>query len=227
MNEILLQGVVGSKAYGLDHADSDEDLLGVYLAPTRAFLGLNLPQVNSLSTVHHTPQDSTLHELVKFCKLAANANPTVTELLWLDNYLVTTPEGERLLQLRKDFLSASPIRAVYAGCVNQQLKGFAKATGDLPRRAKRARHIFRLIDQGITAYQTGEIVVKVADPEEMHAKAWAAAESGDVTALEKEAQTLLDVVDHTASPLPESPDLTRVDEFIIDTRINQLRNEVL
>lgn len=31
---IILEGVTGSKAYGLDHADSDEDIKGIYILPT-------------------------------------------------------------------------------------------------------------------------------------------------------------------------------------------------
>ena len=33
-DELLMLGVTGSTAYGLDHADSDVDRLGIYAVPT-------------------------------------------------------------------------------------------------------------------------------------------------------------------------------------------------
>ena len=38
---VLLSGIVGSTAYGLDTKDSDVDRLGVFAAPTEKLLGLH------------------------------------------------------------------------------------------------------------------------------------------------------------------------------------------
>ena len=43
MNTPLLEGIVGSTAYGLAGPHSDVDRLGVFAAPTRAFHGLYPP----------------------------------------------------------------------------------------------------------------------------------------------------------------------------------------
>jgi predicted nucleotidyltransferase len=83
VNTVLLQGIVGSTAYGLAGPHSDVDRLGVYAAPTKAFHGLRLPIDRAASVVVHEPEDLTLHEARKFALLALSANPTVTELLWL------------------------------------------------------------------------------------------------------------------------------------------------
>ena len=69
---ILLQGIVGSTAYGLDHAGSDIDRLGVFAAPTTEFHGLRLPIDKAATIVEHDP-DSTLHEVRKYCLLAMSA----------------------------------------------------------------------------------------------------------------------------------------------------------
>lgn len=37
---VLLKGVVGSTAYGLNHENSDVDYMGVFAAPTSEVLGL-------------------------------------------------------------------------------------------------------------------------------------------------------------------------------------------
>src|SRR5437868_11290114 len=59
---VILLGVVGSTAYGLDTESSDKDYLGIYQAPTRMLLGLREP---AGTYVEHQPDDRTLHELGK------------------------------------------------------------------------------------------------------------------------------------------------------------------
>jgi len=68
---IVLEGITGSTAYGLATPDSDVDKHGVYQAPTRAVLGLFPPK----ETVVTNDPDITHHELAKFIRLAAKANP--------------------------------------------------------------------------------------------------------------------------------------------------------
>ena len=76
---VLLSGVVGSTAYGLDTPDSDTDRLGIFAAPTVAFHGLHKPQESHVTT----SPDATFHEAAKWVRLALGGNPTVTELVWL------------------------------------------------------------------------------------------------------------------------------------------------
>lgn len=38
---IILEGITGSKAYGLDHEGSDIDIKGIYVVPTEQALSLN------------------------------------------------------------------------------------------------------------------------------------------------------------------------------------------
>ena len=43
--DLVLVGLVGSKAYGLDHAGSDEDYLGIFQLETATLLGHKDPSV--------------------------------------------------------------------------------------------------------------------------------------------------------------------------------------
>ena len=90
--DLVLVGLVGSKAYGLDHAGSDEDYLGVFQLETSTLLGLGRPHetVTNTHLDHPGVPDYTYQELGKFVKLALAGNPTILELLWLDKY-VTQP----------------------------------------------------------------------------------------------------------------------------------------
>src|ERR1039458_2070417 len=96
----ILRGIVGSRAYGLDHEGSDTDRLGGYVAAPVQFHGLHPPIGKLASRVQTTPSDYTEHEAGKLVSLLLACNPTVTELLYLDSYEVCTPEGRALRRAR-------------------------------------------------------------------------------------------------------------------------------
>lgn len=164
---VLLRGIVGSTAYGLAGPDSDVDRLGVFAAPTVAFHGLHPPRE---SIVEHDP-DLTLHEAGKYCRLALSGNPTAVELLWLpdDLYDVRTPLGQDLIGIRSAFLSAPRVHDAFLGYAGQQLTRLVskRRSGNwIDRRAaKHARHMLRLIDQGLALYETGILPIRLADPD--------------------------------------------------------------
>lgn len=161
MKNVLLQGVVGSQAYGLATESSDVDQLGVFAAPTEQVLGLHPPKDSVVST----DPDITLHEARKFVSLVLNGNPSVSELLWLDSYETTTTLGEDLVDIRKAFLSASRVRDSYMGYATSQFtrllnRGDGSFSADTRKRTeKHARHLVRLVEQGFVLYTTGELIV--------------------------------------------------------------------
>jgi predicted nucleotidyltransferase len=168
---ILLTGVVGSTAYGLAGPESDIDRVGVYAAPTLAFHGLH-PPVDKAGSIISSKPDQALHEALKFARLCLSANPTVMELLWLpdDLYETRTDLGDALIAIRSAFLSAPRVRDAYFGYATSQFHRLGRRedgtfSSDLRRRtAKHARHLLRLLDQGLRLYTTGELVVRLEDP---------------------------------------------------------------
>ena len=167
---ILLSGIVGSHAYGLATQDSDVDRLGVFAAPTEEILSLH-PPADSLVNVK---PDITYHEARKYLSLALKCNPTVTELLWLEDYEVTSELGWELIGIRCSFLSASYVRNAYLGYATQQFRrlenrGDGSFSSDTRlRTAKHARHLLRLLDQGLQLYRDGHLTVRVDDPDLYH-----------------------------------------------------------
>ncbi|MER8183498.1 nucleotidyltransferase domain-containing protein [Kitasatospora sp. NPDC094015] len=164
---VLLQGIVGSTAYGLAHAGSDLDRLGLFAAPTGDLHGLHRPAESHVTTA----PDRTLHEAAKWCRLALGGNPTASELVWLPEelYEVRTALGEELIGLRRSFLSEGAVRRSYLGYAGQQFRKLANRdrtdTAGLARAAKHARHLVRLVEQGLALHETGEVVIRLADPE--------------------------------------------------------------
>lgn len=164
---ILLAGVVGSTAYGLNGPDSDVDRLGIFTWPTARFMGLSAPN-DSIVT---TKPDVTYHEAAKACRLMLSCNPTVTELLWLDSYEVKAHQlGDELIALRSAFLSAKRVRDAYLGYATQQFRkllSHGRFGSDIPdrRTAKHARHLKRLVDQGFELYTTGRLTIRLLNPQ--------------------------------------------------------------
>lgn len=172
LTNVLLSGVVGSTAYGLAGPDSDVDRLGVFAAPTVALHGLHPPKE---SIVQHDP-DVTFHEAAKFCRLALSCNPTAMELLWLPEYEVRTPLGEQLVQIRSSFLSGPRVRDAFLGYADQQFTRLTNKQASRDggrwadrRTAKHARHLLRLIEQGLRLYETGVLTIRLSDPQRFHA----------------------------------------------------------
>ncbi|WP_084713121.1 nucleotidyltransferase domain-containing protein [Streptacidiphilus rugosus] len=169
---VLLSGIVGSTAYGLAHAGSDIDRLGVYAVPTEELFGLHRPTESRVTSA----PDSTLHEAAKWCRLALGSNPTASELVWLpeDCYEVRTGLGEELIAIRRSFHAAKPVRNAYLGYATQQFRKLVArdGRGDAPpaRQAKHARHLVRLLEQGVHLHRTGELRVRCADPDRLRAE---------------------------------------------------------
>lgn len=216
----LLTGVVGSTAYGLAHAGSDRDRLGVF-----AYRSAELWKVGQTlqdTFASHDP-DITRHELAKFVRLALAGNPTVSELLWLDGYDDATDWGLRLIDIRTAFLSRDRIRDAYLGYAQAQFRKLA-AHGDSfssdtrARTAKHARHLFRLLEQGAALYRTGHLPIRVADP------AFYAEVSGwDLDRVQAEyavREAAFPTDDDTA--LPEQPDYGTVNDFLVAFRAAHL-----
>lgn len=215
---VLLAGVVGSQAYGLATPESDTDRLGIFAVPTELLFGLSLPEP---SRVFKEP-DVTYHEAARACRLLSTCNPTVTELLWLPEHEVKTDLGQELVDIRTSFLWKQKVRNAYLGYAEAQFDRMYRRpdktfSSDLRKRtAKHARHLLRLLHQGFDLYRTGQLVVKLEDPQMYH-------DFGDNVAEEPDrAKVQLDLYrrqfDEAQSPLPDGPDLVMIEEWLVKVR---------
>jgi len=223
--QVLLEGIVGSVAYGLAGPGSDVDRVGVFAAPTVAFHGLHRPKESIVTTA----PDVTLHEAAKWCRLAMSGNPTASELVWLpdDLYLTRTRFGDELIGIRTAFLSAPRVRDAYLGYAGQQFRklvsrGDGTFSSDTRRRtAKHARHLARLLHQGRTLYASGVLPIRLADP------GWfldfgEQVADGDLA----RAQALLAEAEEDftriRTPLPQRPDEPTIERWLLAVRAAHL-----
>lgn len=216
---ILLSGVVGSTAYGLAGPDSDIDRLGVFAAPTAAFHGLHRPAETHVTT----SPDVTLHEAAKFAWLALKGNPSVTEVLYLEEYEVLSPLGEQLLDIRSAFLSAPAVRRAYLGYAFDQFtklknRGDGSFSADTRRRtAKHARHLARLCDQGYQLYATGRLRVRLDMPR-FYLDFGERVAGGDLDTAQSLIAAAESNFDETSSALPDEPDRGAVEAWLLRVR---------
>lgn len=218
---LLLAGVVGSTAYGLNHANSDVDRLGVYAVNTMDLFKL---APSEETHVYHDPEDATFHEVTKYLKLALRANPTVLELLWLDHYEVETPEGKSLVSLRDKFLGAARVKEAYLGYAMSQFKRLSERGGTFSsdtanRTRKHARHMARLVNQGHELYTTGYLTLKVSDPDWYHQFSLESP-----THWEAWFDSARNRFENSISCLPSQPDTAAIEEWLREVRLNHLKN---
>lgn len=234
---VLLQGTVGSHAYGLNHAESDVDLLAVGIAPTEQFLGLAPPTRKSGTRLGQSiGQDSVTHELGKYCALALQCNPTILDLLWLESrlYSVRTPVGNELIYRRQEFLSRGYVRNAYLGYATQQFnklqrRGDGTFSSDVRNRsAKHARHIYRLVEQGFQLYTTGSMQLMMDKTAAERCRDFAEkAVDAPVIAINYLADQEKRF-DGAECALPERPQTERFEQWLRDVRKKELhRREAL
>lgn len=222
---VILQGVVGSTAYGLATPESDIDRLGVFQVRTSELLGLHPPKESRVST----NPDVTHHELSKFLRLCLANNPTVMELLWLDEYEVMTPLGERLINARQWFLSQR-VRKTYGGYARQQYerlvrRGDGSFSADTRKRTeKHARHCYRLILQGTHALRTGELRVRMTSDEVQMCREAGLMAASDAVEFGKSVEIAMAEFDATPTDLPEVPSELVAEEILVLARLADLRS---
>lgn len=162
-DNVILWGVVGSTAHGLKTPSSDEDTLGVFAAPTLDIAGLDWHSRKE-SVVSHEP-DMTFHEIGKFCKLALKSNPTVLELLFLEDYKGNSnPWGSSLIGLRHSFINPIDVKTSYLGYAKSQILRYERNARNGKIERKTARHTLRLVEQASDILTKGTFSIKVADP---------------------------------------------------------------
>src|SRR6185437_495713 len=217
---VLLSGIVGSTAYGLAGPGSDVDRLGMYATPTRALLGLRQPPESHVTV----KPDATFHEAGKAARLILAGNPTATELLWLpeDLYEMRTALGEEAITLRGAFLSAKRVHDAYLGYATQQFRKLIARGGESQpenlraRSAKHARHLMRLVDQGLELYTTGTVMIRLSDPERYFA-------FGERVAADPQAAVLFiaraeERFERVRTVLPTEPDTGAVEAWLLRVR---------
>lgn len=116
----------GSHAYGLSTPESDLDLRGVCIEPIEYIVGFanSFEQAENVKYPgYEDSNDCTIFSLLKFAKLAADANPNVIEILFVEDEEVILKDhnGQFLIQNRDLFLTKKAFHT-FGGYAKGQLK---------------------------------------------------------------------------------------------------------
>lgn len=141
-SNIILLGLGGSHAYGMNTETSDLDVRGIATNSKRNILiGQDFEQVVEVNT------DTTIYSFDKIINLLCSCNPNTIEMLGLkpEHYLYLSPEGRALVENRHMFLSKRAIHS-FGGYANSQLRRMENKAARCVSQTKMEENILRSID---------------------------------------------------------------------------------
>jgi predicted nucleotidyltransferase len=221
-SQLGMLALAGSHGYGLAHSESDIDVRGFFVMPTRELLALKyeVDRDPRPSQLKDAEADVTLDEVGRFLLHAREARPNVFEVLWAPQ-IHSTATSQLILDNRDAFLSQR-IRDSYGGFAGSQKRKAVEGVAGTSRPAKRAkhvRHMFRLMYQGLQLLQTGTMDYRLPQQEVERIREL---EALDDQALEREFALLDRQLANAASNLPPAPDTSRIDELLLQIRLADL-----
>lgn len=154
---MLIKAVAGSKLYGTNTHESDDDFMGIFLSTPSQKLGTQyVEQIGS--------DDDVMYELAKYVKLAVNGNPTVLQLLWTPQSMWTQWDSrwEHLQPQLRQLVLSERCRAAFLGYLDGQRKKLISNRQQRPQLIEKygydtkfAMHMVRLAFQGIEVVSSG------------------------------------------------------------------------
>lgn len=213
-DRVIYRCVVGSRAYGLDHGNSDIDLRGIYLPPADLHWSLyGVPEQLEMKAT-----DEAYWELQKFITLALKANPNILECLYTPNVEFATPLARELLEIRDCFLS----RLVYQTFNGYVLSQFKKIQTDIRNQGrikwKHVMHLVRLLLTGIATLKEGRVPVRVEAFRDRLLEIKSGAVAWDeIDAWRRQLHAEFEAA-ADSTQLPERPDYETANRFLITAR---------
>jgi hypothetical protein len=147
--------ISGAHLYGFPSVDSDYDLRGVHLLPTREVVGLRKVEdtLTWMKDVDGTEVDLVTHDAEKFFRLLLKRNGYVLEQVFSPLVVKTSPAHTRLKAIAMDCVTVHHGRH-YLGFSRNQWALFKKKT---PHEVKPLLYTFRVLLTGIHLMRTGEV----------------------------------------------------------------------
>lgn len=141
-NNIILLGLGGSYAYGMNTENSDLDIRGISVnKKDEILLGEDFEQVVDNET------DTTIYSFNKILQLLTSNNPNTIEILGCkkEHYLYLSSIGKELLDNRKIFLSQICIHT-FGGYAGSQLRRMENKAARLVGQAQNEEYILKSIN---------------------------------------------------------------------------------
>lgn len=140
-DNVILMGLGGSHAYGMNKEGSDIDIRGIALnSKEEILLGQDFEQVIDVNT------DTTIYSFNKIMELLTKMNPNTCEILGLEDwqYLKLHPIAKELIENKKMFLSKLCIYT-FGGYANSQLRRMENKAARLVEQSQNEAYILKSI----------------------------------------------------------------------------------
>lgn len=239
----ILRGVVGSVSLGLNLEGADDrDELGICIEPQENVIGLShfeqwvfRSKPDGVRS-EHGDLDLTIYGLRKFCRLAAQGNPSILILLYLPKYTIETSAGSELLTRRDMFASRESGKRFLGYLTSQKMRLIGEAGGmDVKRPeliekhgydTKYAYHMARLGFQGVEFLETGRLKLPLTGEAYEFCLAIRKGQlelNAVLTRCGEMERRLKDLIDGE-SQLPEVPNATAINQYLIEAHQTHWRN---
>lgn len=215
-DNIIFYGRTGSRAYGLEKADSDHDFKGIYAPPFEILHALDKPR-DSIRVGDVVTHDGTTFELHKAFEQLMKGSPNMLELLWTPDVVRCSPEGSLLVENRQLFLTRSAVRRhlTWGFAQLQDARKFMEE--EEPKARKRATHAARLVVVVIEILKNREVPVRMTEKQKIFVQDVADLPlSGIEMLLEPQYDRGFDAVEE--STLPDQPSREDVNNLLLDLR---------
>lgn len=188
----------------------------MYVAPTVEVAGLYWGSKDeSWSDAGPEGDDTTRHEIGKFLRLVLKSNPTLIELLFMNEYEILDEVGQGMVDLRSKMLYTEGVRSAYLGYATAQ---HARVRHEFPdHKPKMARHCLRISRQATELLTTGEFNIRVPNPQEYFDLT-----EMSFTEMDEIMLKAVDEIRECVSVLPDRPDKDAVNEFLKEVRRNNI-----
>lgn len=227
---VLYAAECGSHAYGFATEASDSDRFGFYAAPTSKVLSVRGLGTKGDKTTDFKDDhgDVVLHEVGKFMHLAMQGNPSVLNMLWMDNYYASQP-GELIRLARQGFLwkgSLSPFLGYADSQLKKHKKGSYLHTKGGKVNGKWVCHLMRLLWQGLHIARTGDNIIDFGDE---RIEALRNLRKGiELERAIEDAASLASILrgfidGESKTPLPEKPNYEAADYMLLNIRMAPIR----
>lgn len=155
--EAVVVALSGAHAYGFPSPDSDLDLKGIHVAPTRDLLGLrpDTPPVERIEVVEGVELDYSSHEIGMVLHGILKGSGNFIERILGDILLIRTPLLAELQPLARGSLSQRSHHHYRGFALNQRREA------EKTRRAKKVLYVLRTALTGTHLLRTHELVTDV------------------------------------------------------------------
>lgn len=237
---LIMACYVGSHSHGTHDPKpgsiDDTDYMLIVQPPAERVLGLHKWEH---WTFKEAELDVVAYSLDKFVRLVLKANPNVVGTLWLRNedYVCYTPRFVQLIGNRNKFSSLEAYNSFYGyaysqlkrlengaykGYMGEKRKQLVQEFGYDP---KNASHLIRLYRMGVEFIRDGVLNVYRQDADELKRikrGEWS------LEQIRAEAETLEQVMREAkvSTPLPEKPNYSWAENFLIEAQFDALYNEL-